>query len=57
MHTGITTGRTGKYRYGTLNPIFDNTGKCYISVEDLAVAVVDEIENKRFNKTIYTVGY
>lgn len=57
MHPEITTGRTGKYRYGTLNPIFDNTGKCYISVEDLAVAVVDEVENKRFNKTIYTVGY
>lgn len=57
MHPGITTGRTGKYRFGTLNPIFDNSGKCFISVEDLAVAIVDEVENNKFNKTIYTVGY
>lgn len=57
MHPGITTGRTGKYRFGTLNPIFDHSGKCFISVEDLAVAIVDEVENNKFNKTIYTVAY
>lgn len=57
MHPGITTGRTGKYRFGTLNPIFDNNGKCSISVEDLAVAIVDEVENNKFNNTIYTIGY
>lgn len=57
MHPGITTGRTGNYRFGTLNPIFDNNGKCIISVEDLAVAIVDEVENSKFNRTIYTVAY
>ncbi len=57
MHPGIINGRTGNYRFGTLNPIFDNNGKSSISVEDLAVALVDEIENKKFSKTIYTVGY
>jgi len=57
MHPGITKGRTAKYRSGTLTPIFDEQGKCSISVEDLAVAIVDEVENNSFNKTIYTVGY
>lgn len=57
MHPGISTGRTGKYRFGTLNPIFDKSGKCFISVEDLAVAIVDEVENNKFSKTIYTVAY
>lgn len=57
MHPGITTGRTGKYRFGTMNPIFDENGRSSISVEDLAVAVVDEIENKQFKQTIYTVAY
>lgn len=57
MHSGIDKGRTGSYRFGTMNPIFDDKGKSSISVEDLAFAIVDEIENKRFEKTIYTVGY
>jgi len=57
MHPGIDKGRTGKYRFGVMHPILDETGKCSISVEDLAVAVVDEMENKNFSKTIYTVGY
>lgn len=57
MHPGIVTGRTEKYRYGTVSPIFDENGKSTISVEDLAVAVVDEIEEKKFSKTIFTVAY
>lgn len=57
MHPGITTGRTEKYRYGTISPIFDESGKSIISVEDLAVAVVDEIEEEKFSKTIFTVAY
>jgi putative NADH-flavin reductase len=57
MHPGIINGRTGNYRFGTLNPIFDNNGKSSISVEDLAVAIVDEVESNKFSKTIYTVAY
>ncbi|MCI0922593.1 NAD(P)-dependent oxidoreductase [Sphingobacterium rhinopitheci] len=57
MHPGITTGRTEKYRYGTMTPIFDERGQSFISVEDLAVAVVDEIEEEKFNKTLFTVAY
>ena len=57
MHPGITTGRTEKYRYGTIHPIFDVSGRSVISVEDLAVAVVDEIEEKKNNQAMVTVGY
>lgn len=57
MHPGITTGRTGKYRHGTNNPIFDENGRSSISVDDLAVAVVDEVEEKKYKQTIFTVGY
>jgi len=57
MHPGIIQGRTGNYRTGILNPIFDESGKSSISVEDLSVAIIDEIENKKFTKTIYTVAY
>jgi len=57
MHPGIDKGRTGNYKFGTMNPIFDENGKSSISVEDLAAAIVDEVENKKFSKTIYTVGY
>jgi hypothetical protein len=35
----------------------DDKGKSYISAEDFAVAVVDEIENPRFKGQRFTVGY
>lgn len=44
-------------RYGTIHPIFDDRGSSSISVEDLAAAVVDETKEKKFNQTIFTVGY
>ena len=37
--------------------ILDVKGKSYISAEDFAVAVVDEIENPRFRGQRFTVGY
>ncbi len=57
MHPGITTGRTGKYRHGVTNQIFDENGRSSISVEDLAVAIVDEVEEKKYNQTIFTAAY
>lgn len=57
MHQGIKTGRTGKYRLGTDEPIFDKAGESTLSVEDLAVAVVDEIENHKFSRKRFTAGY
>lgn len=57
MHQGITTGRTGKYRLGTESPVFDKDGESILSVEDLAVAVVDEIENHKYSRQRFTAAY
>ncbi|MFD1816030.1 hypothetical protein SAMN04515674_11312 [Pseudarcicella hirudinis] len=57
MHQGITTGRTGKYRTGLDNPVFDENGRCVLSVEDLAIAVIDEAENRQFAGKRFTAAY
>ena len=57
MHQGIKTGRTGKYRLGTEEPVFDQKGESVLSVEDLAVAVVDELENHKFPRQRFTAAY
>ncbi|MBO9675300.1 MAG: NAD(P)H-binding protein [Sphingobacteriaceae bacterium] len=57
MHRGITTGRTGRYRLGTDNPVFDENHRSVLSVEDLAVVIADEIENPKHHKTRFTAGY
>lgn len=57
MHQGISTGRTGKYRLGTDEPVFDVNGKSVLSGEDLAVAVLDEVDNKQFLKKRFTAAY
>jgi putative NADH-flavin reductase len=49
--------RTGKFRLGTDQPVFDEHGKSEISAEDLAVAIVDEINNNNYIKRRFTVGY
>jgi uncharacterized protein len=57
MHPGITTGRTGKYRLGNDQPVFNSEGRSFLSVEDLAVAVIDEVENKKFIRKRFTAAY
>ncbi len=57
MHQGITTGRTGKYRVGKDNPVFDANNRSILSVEDLAVVIADEIENPKHHKTRFTAAY
>ncbi len=57
MHQGIKIGRTGKYRTGTDEPVFGADGESTLSVEDLAVAVVDELENHKFSHQRFTAGY
>ena len=57
MHQGIKTGRTGKYRLGTEEPVFDKDGESILSVEDLAIAVVDELENHKFSHQRFTAAY
>ena len=49
--------RTGHYRTGTDQLLVDTAGKSYISAEDFAVAVVDEIEKPRFEGQRFTVAY
>ncbi|UKJ07572.1 NAD(P)-dependent oxidoreductase [Solitalea lacus] len=49
--------RTGNFRYGTDQPVFNSEGQNIISIQDLAVAIVDEIEKPKFIKKRFTVGY
>jgi putative NADH-flavin reductase len=39
------------------NPVFDANNKSTISVEDLAVAILDEVENPKHIRVRFTVGY
>ncbi|AMJ68076.1 NAD(P)-dependent oxidoreductase [Hymenobacter sp. PAMC 26628] len=57
MHQGIDTGRTGHYRLGTDSPVFDASGRSVLSGEDLAVAVLDEVEQPKFSKQRFTAAY
>jgi len=57
MHQGITTGRTGKYRLGKTSPVFNEEGRSILSVEDLAIVIADELENKTHHQEQFTAGY
>jgi len=57
MHQGITTGRTGKYRLGLENPVFDDNQRSILSVEDLAVVIADEVETPKHHKVRFTAAY
>jgi putative NADH-flavin reductase len=56
-YRGGTDQRTGKYRTGTDALVTDAAGRSSITVSDLAVATVDEVENGRFIRQRFTVGY
>ncbi|WP_237774312.1 NAD(P)-dependent oxidoreductase [Actinosynnema sp. ALI-1.44] len=49
--------RTGKYRLGKDDLLVDADGRSAISMEDFAVALVDEAERPRHKQTRFTVGY
>ncbi|MDR2224308.1 MAG: NAD(P)H-binding protein [Flavobacteriaceae bacterium] len=49
--------RTGHYRIGLSSPVFDCDNRSRISVEDVAVAIADEIENEQFLNRQFTIGY
>ncbi|WP_292831077.1 NAD(P)H-binding protein [Microbacterium sp.] len=49
--------RTGRYRIGGDVIVTDDDGVSFISGADLAVAVLDEIENPRHTRARFTVGY
>ncbi|MEO6186114.1 MAG: NAD(P)H-binding protein [Steroidobacteraceae bacterium] len=49
--------RTGKFRLGNEQLVVDDKGQSAISMEDYAVALVDEIEKPQFVNKRFTVGY
>lgn len=49
--------RTGMFRLGTEQPIFDEKSESTISAADLAIAALDEIEHPQFIQQRFTVGY
>src|SRR5271169_543643 len=49
--------RTGKFRLGNDQLLVDATGKSQISVQDYAVAMIDELERPAHLRRRFTVGY
>src|ERR1700761_6593962 len=49
--------RTGKFRLGRDQLLVDPAGKSWISFEDFAVAMADEIEHPSHTRMRFTVGY
>lgn len=49
--------RTGSYRLGADELIVDDEGNSGISMEDMAVALLDEAERPKHHRTRFTVGY
>ena len=51
-------GRTGHYRLGNDEPLMQADGQPGdISVQDLAVALIDALEQNQYLKTRFTVAY
>jgi uncharacterized protein len=57
MHPGTSGERKGSYRVGSDSPVFDENGRSVLSVEDLAGAVVDELEKPKHLRQRFTVAY
>ncbi|GAB3918700.1 NAD(P)-dependent oxidoreductase [Larkinella terrae] len=49
--------RTGEFRKGLNQPVFDENGVSKVSVEDLSVAVLDELEKPQHIRQRFTIGY
>lgn len=49
--------RTGKFRLGNDQLLVDATGQSRISVQDYAVAMIDELERPTRVRERFTVGY
>lgn len=57
MHQGTSGERKGTYRTGKDTPVYNEAGRSVISVEDVALAIVDEIENPKHIRMRFTVAY
>ena len=49
--------RTGKFRLGKDKLVADEKGDSNISVEDFAVAMIDELEQEKHHQERFTLGY
>jgi uncharacterized protein len=49
--------RTGKFRIGKDHVLYDAKGESKISLEDYAVALVDELEQPKHHRERITIGY
>ena len=49
--------RTGKFRLGKNDLIVNETGESKISVQDYAVAMIDELEKPSHHRERFTIGY
>lgn len=49
--------RTGHFRLGINTPVYDSECRSRVSVEDVAVAIADEVENEQFLNKQFTIGY
>lgn len=57
MHQGTSGIRKGSYRKGLENPVYDENNRSVISVEDAAVALIDEAENPQHIRQRFTIAY
>ena len=57
MHQGTAGVRKGTYRTALENPVFNEEGRSILSVEDVAVALVDELEQNNFVRQRFTAAY
>jgi len=57
MHQGTAGVRKGTYRTALENPVFDENGRSVLSVEDVAVALVDELEQNNHIRQRFTAAY
>lgn len=57
MHQGTSGVRKGTYRTGLDEPVFDEAGKSVLSVEDLAIAIIDELEQPKHIRQRFTAAY
>jgi len=57
MHQGTSGVRTGAYRTGLDTPVFNEEGRSILSVEDLALVIIDELETPKHIKQRFTAAY
>jgi putative NADH-flavin reductase len=53
----VTGERTGRYRIGGEQLLTDGSGESWLSLEDYAVAMIDEVERPRHLRQRFTVAY